>query len=93
MEVILYGYGNMDMNEYNAMSLNPKFLEFKTIDLEEVEPQHEVRNTKARWNEHEIQNAAEKQSSRVKITMTVKDGKVVTDRPQTFSELGEKNQI
>ena len=55
--------------------LNPKFVEYKKIDLEELEIEKEMSNTKSRWGENErvLKEKESEESTRVKIVVNVKE--------------------
>merc|ERR1711954_427758 len=93
IKVIVPVYGNVqvDQEELDAMSLNPKFTQYQEVQMSDVDLEKEVCNTKIRWKEQEKtykRNEEDTGNMRVKISLCVKDGKVVprTEEIPTFTK-------
>merc|ERR1711954_415411 len=81
--VPIYGNVQVDQEELDAMSLNPKFTQYQKVQMSDVDLEKEVCNTKIRWKEQEKiykRNEEDTGNMRIKVSLCVKDGKVV---PQT----------
>ena len=82
--VPVFGNVTVDREELDALSLNPKFTQYQEVQLGDVDLEKEVCNTKIRWKEQEkVYKRNEEEpgnNMRVKISITIKDGKVVQER-------------
>ena len=52
VDVPLYGV-TADREEMDALSLNPKFVQFQKVKLDDFEMEQDIGNTKIRWGEKE----------------------------------------
>ena len=95
--VPIYGNVQVDQEELDAMSLNPKFTQYQEVEMADVDLEKEVCNTKIRWKEQEKvyqKNEEGTGSMRIKVSLCVKDGKVVpqTEEKPTFSKEEKSEQ-
>ena len=66
VDVPIFGNVTVDSEERDALCLNPKFIEYGKIRMEDIEVDKEVCNTKVRWREKEkIYQRNERQSVRI----------------------------
>ena len=95
VDVPIFGNVTVDSEERDALCLNPKFIEYGKISMEDIEVDKEVCNTKVRWREKEkIYQRNERQSVRI----VMKDGNVVQDvneieKPTFERQTKHKNSV